>query len=146
MPRRTFCQHPTRHSNSDVAPKSQRSVSLQLAKFIRDRYDLDDDDVTEFCAKCHAFECQQMEEDEDMEVEKNTSSNDDMPDEDEQEQEQEEEEEEEEEKDNKDDEMSDQDGDSSGDSLHELTYQQQEAMDTLSNVFRMLNMSSIHDQ
>ena len=120
MQRRTFYQHPARHSNSDVAPKSQRSASLQLTEFIRDRYDLD----------------------EDTEIEKNTSSNDDMPDEDEQEQEEEKEEEE----DNTDDEISNQDGDISGDSQHELTSQQQEAMNTLSNVFRMLNMRSIHDQ
>ena len=35
---------------------------------------------------------------------------------------------------------------SDDDSIHELTYQQGEAMETLSNVFRMLNMNLIHDQ
>jgi hypothetical protein len=85
MPR-TFCQHLTKDIKSVDVPKVKRSVSRRLAEFIRDRYDLDDDD------------------------------------------------------------MSDQDENSSGDSLHEITHQQQEAMDTSFNVFRILNMRPIHDR
>ena len=47
--------------------------------------------------------------------------------------------------DNDDDDTTDQDENSGDDSLYELTYQQQEAMEKLSNVFRMLNLSPIHD-
>ena len=37
------------------------------------------------------------------------------------------------------------DGDD-GDSLHELTYQQQQAFETLSSIFRTLNVRPIHDR
>ena len=47
-------------------------------KFISHRYDLDHAKITELCAKCHAFEDQQMVEDEAMNVEKDISSNDDI--------------------------------------------------------------------
>ncbi|CAF4544516.1 unnamed protein product, partial [Rotaria sp. Silwood2] len=53
---------------------------------------------------------------------------------------------EEEQDEEKEEENSNEDESSDDDSLHELTYQQEEAMETLSNVFRMLNMSPIHDQ
>jgi hypothetical protein len=137
MPRRTFCQHPKRHTNSTEAPKIQRLVSRGLGEFIRARYDLEADDVTGLCAKCHAFESRQMEDDEDMEIDVRISSDDEMPNEAEHEEEDER---------NNDEEMDDQDGDGIEDSLLELTHQQQEAMETLSNVFRMLNMRTIHDQ
>ncbi|CAF3319833.1 unnamed protein product, partial [Rotaria sp. Silwood2] len=75
-----------------------------------------------------------MAEDGMMDVEENISSNDDMSNDDEEEQDEE-----------KEEENSNEDESSDDDSLHELTYQQEEAMETLSNVFRMLNMSPIHD-
>ena len=147
MLRKFFCEHPTRHISHLDAPKVQRSVSLRLATFIRDRYDLDDVNVNGLCAKCHALENKQMELDAAMDVDENINSNDDMSDYDEQEQNSEEEEDaNDEDCDNDDDDTTDQDENSGDDSLYELTYQQQEAMEKLSNVFRMLNLSPIHDQ
>lgn len=147
MPRRTFCEHPTRHNGSRDPPKVQRSVSSRLADFIRDQYDLDDVTVNGLCAKCHAFEVKQMNKDEVMEVEGDSRSNDEMSNSDEQEQD----EEEIEEPDSDDHheehvDISDKDEQSSDESLYEITYQQQEAVDKLSNVFRILNMDPIHDQ
>ena len=85
-----------------------------------------------------------------MDVDENINSNDDMSDYDEQEQKSEEEDNATDDCDDDDDEdddnTTDQDENSSDDSLYELTYQQQEAMEKLSNVFRMLNLSPIHDQ
>ena len=126
-------------------------TSRRLAEFIRARYDVEADDVSGLCAKCHAFERRQMKDDEDMEYEACISSNDEMSNEDEREQEEEEEEEQEEEEqeeeeDNHDDDMDGQEEDSSEDSLLELTHNQQEAMEMLSSVFRTLNMKTIHDQ
>ncbi|CAF2977178.1 unnamed protein product [Rotaria sp. Silwood2] len=135
MPRRKFCEYPTRHIDSLNAPKIQRPVSLRLDQFMRDRYGLGDVNVSGLCAKFHAFESKQMAEDGMMDVEENISSNDDMSNDDEEEQDEE-----------KEEENSNEDESSDDDSLHELTYQQEEAMETLSNVFRMLNMSPIHDQ
>ena len=62
MPRRKYYEHPTQHSLMLRLPKAQRSVSAQLDKFISHRYDLDHPKITELCAKCHAFENQQMAE------------------------------------------------------------------------------------
>ena len=155
MPRRKFCEHPTRHIDSLNAPKIQRPVSLRLDQFMRDRYGLGDVNVSGLCAKCHAFESKQMAEDGMMDVEENISSNDDMSNDDEEEQDEEKEEDDDYDDDNNnednddisdEEENSNEDESSDDDSLHELTYQQEEAMETLSNVFRMLNMSPIHDQ
>jgi TATA-binding protein-associated factor Taf7 len=143
MLRRKFCEHPTRHINSPAEPRVLRSVSIRLADFIRNRYDLDGTNVSGLCAKCYASESKEREEDETMDVEENISSSRNSSDKDEQEQEQEEEEENEETEENDDD---DHDENSCDDSLHELTYQQQEAMEELSNTFRVLNMSRIHDR
>ena len=173
MPRRKYCEHPTRHSLSLSPPKAQRSVSSRLDKFIRHRYDRDHAKIVELCAKCYAFENQQMVEDEAMEMEKDISSNDDISEADEQEEnvteeeesdsnatndeesnniddgketddndnEEEEEEEEEEEVEEEDD-----DDDDDDDSFHELIYKQQQAFEPLSSIFRMLNVSPIHDR
>jgi hypothetical protein len=89
MPKRTFCQHPTRHTNLSEAPKVQRLASRRLAEFICARYDLEADDVSGLCAKCHAFESRQMKDDEDMEYEACISSIDEMSNEDEREPEEE---------------------------------------------------------
>ncbi|CAF3121768.1 unnamed protein product [Rotaria sp. Silwood2] len=114
---------------------------------MRGRYDLGDDNVTGLCAKCHAFEHQRMIENEAMDIDVQTNSNDDISNCDEEE----ENKTEQEESDNDDD--NDEDGDddsdekeSDDDSFHELTYQQQKAMETLSSIFRMLNVGPIHDR
>jgi hypothetical protein len=153
MPRKKFCEHPTRHIGHLDTPKVQRSVSLRLATFIRDQYDLDDVNVNGLCAKCHALENKQMELDAAMDVDENINSNDDMSDYNEKEQNSEEEEDannedcdDDDDEDDDDDDTTNQDENSGDDSLDELTYQQQEAMEKLSNVFRMLNLSPIHDQ
>jgi len=94
-----------------------------------------------------------MELDAAMDVDENINSNDDMSDYNEQEQNSEEEEDandedcdDDDDEDDDDDDTTDQDENSGDDSLYKLTYQQQEAMEKLSNVFRMLNLSPIHDQ
>ncbi|CAF1339127.1 unnamed protein product [Didymodactylos carnosus] len=143
MPRRKCCEHPTRHIDSPGEPKVQRSVSLRLDRFMRDWYDLGDVNVSGLCAKCRAFESKQMAEDEAMDVEETISPKDDMFNDDEQD---EEKKEEDDDYDDDNNDICDEDENSDDDSLHELTYQQQEAMETLSNVFQMLNMSLIHDQ
>ena len=56
--------------------KAQRSVPSPLDRFISHRYDLDHSKTTKLCAKCHAFENQQMAEHEATDMEKNISSND----------------------------------------------------------------------
>ena len=149
-------------------PKAQRLVSSRLDKFIRHIYNRDHAKITELCAKCYAFENQQMVEDEAIEMEKDISSNDDISGAGEQEEnvteeeendsnatndeesndiddgketddnDNEEEEEEEEEEEN--------DDDDDDDSFHELTYKQQQAFETLSSIFRTLNVNPIHDR
>ena len=169
VPRRKYCEHPTRHSLSHSPPKAQRSVSSRLDKFIRHshRYDRDHAKITELCAKCYAFENQQMVEDEAMEMEKDISSNDDISGADEQEENVTEEEEndsnatndeesndiddgkETDDDDNEkeeEEEEEDDDDDDDDDSFHELTYKQQQAFETLSSIFRTLNVSPIHDR
>ena len=161
MPRRKYCEHPTRHSLSLSPPKAQRSVSSRLDRFISHRYELDHSKITELCAKCHAFENQQMFEDEAMDMGKNISSNHDICVADEQEENATEEEENgssvtNDEESNDIDDGKENDGDDSeneeeesgddGNSLHELTYQQQQAFETLSSIFRALNVRPIHDR
>ena len=85
IPRRKYCEHPTQQSLSLSPSKAQRLVSSRLDKFIRHKYDRDRAKMTELCAKCYAFENQQMVEDEAIEMEKDISSNDDISEADEQE-------------------------------------------------------------
>ena len=160
MPRRKYCEHPTRHSLSLSPPRAQRSVSSRLDKFICHRYNRDNAKITELCAKCYAFENQQMVEDEAMEMEKDTSSNDDISGADEQEENVTEEEKNDsnatndeesndiddgKETDDNDNEEEEEDDDDD-DSFHELTYKQQQAFETLSSIFRTLNVNPIHDR
>ena len=149
MPRRKYCEYPIRHSLTLHPPKAQRSISSPLDKFISHRYDLDHSKITELCAKCHAFENQQMAEHEAMDMEKNTSSNDGISEADEQEENATEEEDNgssvtnDEENNNIDDgketdsndSENEEEGGDDGDSFHELTYQQQQAFETLSSIF-----------
>jgi hypothetical protein len=135
MPRRKFCEHPTRHIDFPNVPKIQRPVSFQLDQFVCDQYGLSDVNISGLCAKCHAFESKQMAENEAMDIEENISANDDMSNDDDYDNN----------NNNEDDdnisdeeENSNEDESSDDDSLHELSYQQQEAMETLSNIFQML--------
>ncbi|CAF1173028.1 unnamed protein product [Didymodactylos carnosus] len=83
-----------------------------------------------------------------MDVDENINSNDHMSDYDEQEQNSEEQEDANDDDcddEDDDDDTTDQDKKSDDDTLYEITYQQQEAMEKLSNLFRMLNSSPIHD-
>ena len=85
-----------------------------------------------------------MQEDEIMDVEENISSSSNSSDKDEREQDEGENEEAIEETEEND--HDDHDHNSSDGALLELAYQQQEAMEELSNIFRVLNMSPIHDR
>ena len=149
MPRRKHCEHPTRHSLLLSPPKAQRSVSSRLDKFISHRYDLDHSKITELCAKCHALKISRWIEDEATDMEKDISSNHDISEADEQEENATEEEEngssvtnDEESNDivdgketDGDDSENEEEGSDDGDSFHELTYQQQQAFETLSSIF-----------
>ena len=145
-------------------PKARRSVPSPLDEFINYRYDLVRAKITGLCAKCYAFENQQMAEHETTDMEKNISSKDGISEADEQEENATEKEENgssvtNDEERNDIDHGKETDGDDSeneeeeeeedsddGDSFHELTYQQQQAFETLSNIFRTLNVRSIHDR
>jgi hypothetical protein len=89
-----------------------------------------------------------MVEDEAMDIEGHTSSNGDVSSADEKEANETEEKEEDTDDDGDEDmdDISDVKEHSDDDSSHELTYQQQEAIETLSSVFRMLNVEPIHDR
>ena len=134
--------------------KGQRSVSSPLDKFISHRYDLDHSKITELCAKCHVFENQQMAEHAVTDMEKNISSNDGVSEADEQEENGSSVTNDEESNDiddgkethGDDSENEEEESGDDGDSFHELTYQQQQAFETLSSIFRTLNVRSIHDR
>lgn len=146
-----MCEDPTRHHNSLGSPKVQRSVSSCLNQFIRDRYNLDEINITGLCAKCHAFENQKMNENENMDIEDEVNRYDGSPVDDQRgENDENESEEEENGADDGSDEGSEEFGEEeeeSGDDLsYESTYQQQKAMELLSNVFQMFNVDPIHDR
>lgn len=148
MPRKKICEHPTRHLNSPGPPKVQRSVPSRLNQFMRDRYDLDDTNVTGLCAKCFAFENREMKENDTMNIEEQANCNDGSCDENQEDDNGNEIGEQQNDSDRSSNEQRDDvDDEGSGDdSFYELTYQQQRAMETLSKVFQMLNIDPIHDR
>ena len=129
--------------------------------FIRHRYDLNHAKITELCAKCHAFENQQVVEDEAIDTEEDINFNDDISEADEHEENATKEKEngssvtnDEErndidhgkETDGDDSENEEEENGDDGDSFHEPTYQQQQVFETSSSIFLVLNTRPIHDQ
>lgn len=148
MPRKKLCEHPTRHLNFFSPPKVQRRVPSRLNQFLRSRYELDDTSVSGLCAKCFALENAAMNENEIMDTEEQTNFNDDSShDDDEENNANGTREEQNYIGDSSDEQSDDIDDEQSGDdSFYEITHQQQEAMATLSNIFKMLNVDPIHDR
>ena len=60
MPKRKYCEHPTKHANATRVLKGVVSVSLHLSVFLISRYDAADDRIRWLCPRCHAFEWKEM--------------------------------------------------------------------------------------
>ena len=146
MPRKKICQHPTRHLASLSPPTAQRLVFSRLNKFMHDRYDLDDTKVTGLCAKCYAFEQQQMIEDEAMDIEEQTNSDTDVFNDDEENEVEQGRSDIADDNDEESDDVCNEKESDDDESFYELTYQQEKAMKTLSSVFQILDVGPIHDR
>lgn len=168
MPRRKYCQHPTRHATSTSGPKGLRAVSLKLSMFLTTRYDTTDTRICWLCPRCHLLESNEMKIHQPMQINNNRGPSDDestaediASDEDD-----DEDIDEETSCDNEDDEdnryMDDDTGaetkendeetdvqsmdEQPSDVSYDLQYYQNEAMEKLSTVFRLLSIDPIHDK
>ncbi|CAF2988238.1 unnamed protein product [Rotaria sp. Silwood2] len=137
MPRRTLCQHPTRHTDSFIS-RGIRRISYRLLNFMRNHYDLEELNIRWLCPKCQRVEAEimnreyGMEEENNMDTSSEEISGDDSTDD---------------EKDNSGSDQQDSEEKQSDDEmLLELTYQQEQAMQQLSAVFKLLKMDPIHDK
>ena len=61
MPRRRYCQHPTRHEKSASGARGDREVSLELSHFLRDQFGTIDDPIRWLCPACHSVETKAMQ-------------------------------------------------------------------------------------
>ncbi|CAF2103581.1 unnamed protein product [Rotaria magnacalcarata] len=77
MPKRKYCEHPTKHANSTRVRKGVVQVSPHLSRFLIPRYDATDDLICWFCPRCHAFEWKEMMTRSLMELSNNESPNED---------------------------------------------------------------------
>ena len=163
MPRREDCQHPARHAKSASAARGDREVSLELSNFLRDQFGLVNDPIRWLCLRCHSSETKAMQSRSTIEIpgRRNSSnyklSSDHLVEDEEDDGNTRESEENDggsEEQSSIDDDVSmtnsgddveSMDEDSVGDA-HSLSYQQDEAMKKLSNVFKLLNLGPIHDR
>ena len=163
MPRRRYCQHPTRHEKSASAATGDREVSLELSHFLRDQFGTTNNPVRWLCPTCQSIETKAMQsrstsESSDRRNSSNRKLSSDHPVEDE---EDEDKTRESQENDGDSDEESSIDDDvsitNSGDDVESmdedpvddtdsLAYQQDEAMKKLSIVFKLLNLGPIHDR
>jgi hypothetical protein len=159
MPRRQSCQHPTRHSIFGRGARGEVSVSSKLLKFLLARYEVTDERINWLCTKCHVFERKKMEDQESMMVVESRTSSDDESishdsnaEDDKEDEENEYDEEEQEQEDEEDDYMDDDQisaesmDDEPDDDSHDLEYRQSEAMEKLSTIFQLLNITPIHDK
>ncbi len=167
MPRQKCCQHPTGHKKSAVVAKGNMPVSLELAKFLRNQYNLAGNYIRWLCPNCHSSETKTMRnhrstKDHDDQTSSNNesvsenSSNDDQEDEPEESEEDDEVDEDEDQykmDDDNDERLmaaDDDDPESMDDEavndLHDLVFQQNQAAEKLSSIFQLLNISPIHDK
>jgi hypothetical protein len=164
MPRRKDCQHPTRHAKSASAARGDREVSLELSHFLRDQFGPVNDPIKWLCRRCHSSETKTMQsrsinETSDRRNLSNHKLSSDHPVEDEEDDDHTRESEDNDEDDE--DEQSSIDDDmsitNSGDEIESmdedpvddaasLSYQQDEAMKKLSEVFKVLNLGPIHSR
>ncbi|CAF3121555.1 unnamed protein product [Rotaria socialis] len=56
MPKRKYCEHPTKHANPTRVPEEVVFVSTRLSMFLISRYDTADHQIHWLCPTCHAFE------------------------------------------------------------------------------------------
>ena len=61
MPRRKYCQHPTKHSEFASGARGDMSVSLELSYFLRDRFGAVNDPIRWLCPRCHSIETEAMQ-------------------------------------------------------------------------------------
>jgi hypothetical protein len=163
MPRRRYCQHPTRHEKSASAARGDMSVSLELSYFLRDEFGALNDAIRWLCPRCHSSETKAMQSRTTSETpgrrnssNRKLSSDDpskDEEDEDNMRESGEHDDDGEEESsidddvsmNNSGDDVESMDEDPVGDA-ESLSYQQDEAMKKLSDVFKVLNLGPIHDR
>jgi hypothetical protein len=166
MPRQKCCQHPTRHEDSASVAKGTMTVSLELAKFLQNQYNLADNYIRWLCPNCHSSEIKTMRKhrstkDHDDQTSSNNESLSENSSNDDQDDESEECEENEEDEDEDQCEMDDDNGersiaadnddpesmdDEAGNDFHDLVFQQNQAVEKLSSIFQLLNISPIHDR
>ena len=167
MPKIKYCQHPTRHITSKSIAKGGKAVSLKLSTFLMSQYDIADTRIRWLCPRCHMLESNEMKIRQPMQINNNrTPTDDESTAEDTSSDENDDEEgieevsyDNEEEEDNNysnedmetetkdsDEENDDEENDDesmdedSGDVSDDLEYHQNEAMEKLSTIFRLLNI------
>jgi hypothetical protein len=60
MQRQKCCQHPTAHKKFAGVAKGNMPVSLELAKFLRNQYNLAGNYIRWLCSNCHSSETKPM--------------------------------------------------------------------------------------
>ncbi|CAF2758890.1 unnamed protein product [Rotaria sp. Silwood2] len=157
MPRPKYCQHPSRHATSTSRAKGVRAVSLKLSMFLISRYDITDTRVHWLCHRCHTLESNEMKIHQPMQINNNRSLTDDeYAVEDISSGEDDDEEDEDnvymndnmkvETKDNDEETDAESTDEESDDGSYNLEYHQNEAIEKLSTVFRLLNINPIHNK
>ena len=74
MPKRKYCEHPTKYANATRVPKGVVSVPPHLSMFLISRYDAADDRICWLYPRCHSFEWKEMMTRQSMELSDNESS------------------------------------------------------------------------
>ena len=77
MPRPKYCQHPERHANSATGAKGVVPVCSELSTFLTSRYDGINARVRWLCPRCHAVELKEMKIHQPMESSNSRSSSED---------------------------------------------------------------------
>ncbi|CAF3345216.1 unnamed protein product [Rotaria sp. Silwood2] len=156
MPRQKCCQHPTRHGNSVVVAKGNTPVSLELAKFLQNQYDLSGSYIRWLCANCPTVETKTMrsyrsiEEAEEQSSSNNESASENSSNNDDEEDESEDSCETDDDESNKsiddDDDGPEPMDDDSVNGEDDFIFQPGQAFEKLTNIFQLLNICSIHDK
>jgi hypothetical protein len=175
MPRPKYCQHPERHANSATGAKGVVPVCSQLSTFLSSRYEGIDVKVRWLCPRCHAVDLKEMKihqpmessnsrsSSEDESTAEDLSSGDDAEISDEVDHDNDEDEgsvqmDNDAEAESKDDDydhdpwrIDDKENDPESmdkelDHTYDLEYHQNEAMEKLSTIFKLLNIDPIHDK
>ncbi|CAF3305531.1 unnamed protein product [Rotaria socialis] len=164
MPRPQYCQHPTRHATSTSGVKGVRAISLKLSMFLISQYDITDIRVHWLCPICHTLESSELIIHQPMQINNDRSLTDDgytvedIPSVEDDEEEVSYGNQEDEDNvymnDSMEAEIKDNDEETDVESMHEesdevsydLEYHQNEAIEKLSTIFRLLNIKQIHDK